>query len=349
MNKPITVESHNSAVSASLALESCWLGNTVYPAVPVLRVHHRRGAVIQSARLALQPLHGQPLRYGFAVVSVKRTRPATRLGPGRQVVVRLQEQSAEKRELVITLRLSEISAFWSLRQPRCRSCSGVDLSAVQWSDGTVFYTPPDGSPAVAHSPAAILAAYWHHAAEHHLIMLERPGRLAEMKFGVRTECAPLPVEQGADGCRFLYTRLPFSREAPAVVYGAEIRESFKSAYDCLLAHFSSSDDDFWVIRGLPAEFAVAARRIGSRWLVCGITAAGRTLTVRFEDLWMRLPAELRAVHWDLTLIRDAVNQEPGATVRESFTALAPDIRVALDLKKNGGFLMEFNPHGGSDE
>jgi len=340
-----TVESQNKMVSASLTLEIFRVGGIVYPGVPVLRVDHRRGPVIQRSQLAFQPACGEPSHYGLQVVSVKRQHPVTRLGPGRQVVVRLKDSGPLERELEITLRLTGISAFCGLRHLRERRGSEQDISELQLVNGTNLHSRVDESPVVAYSPDAVLLAYWHRAAEHHLLMLERPGALVEMKFNVLVGGNGIPVETGADGCRVLFTRLPFIVGAvPTVRYGAEIRESFKIAFNSLLSHFSACDDDFWVIRGEPAEFAVVARRIGATWLVSGICAAVKTLTVRFEDLWLRMPVALRALQWRVRIVRDSVNEEPGQSVDESFDGLAPDIKIAMDVKKNGGFWLEFEPH-----
>lgn len=349
MEDAILIESPDKAVNASLALETFWIGDTVYPGVPVLRVNHQRGAVLQRSRLAFQPACGEPVHYGLEVLSTKRQRPTTRLGPARQVVVRLKESGVSGRELEITLRLTGISAFCGLRLVRGRHGAGQSLSEIQFVDGTVLLSAADEFPAVAYSPDALLLACWSHAAEHHLLMLERPGALVEMRFNVLSEANGIPVATGADGCRALFTRLPFFGGAvPSVSYGAEMRESFKTAFNGILSHFIACDDDFWVLRGQPAEFAVIARRIGATWRVAGICAAGKTLTVRFEDLWLRMPPALRALQWRVRVVRDSVNAEPGDTVDESFDGLAPDIKIALDLKRNGGFWLEFEPQEEKD-
>ena len=43
------------------------------------------------------------------------------------------------------------------------------------------------------------------------------------------------------------------------------------------------------------------------------------------------------------ILRDPVKGEAGDRVAESFADQAPDVRVALDLAKNGGFLITFHP------
>jgi hypothetical protein len=104
-----------------------------------------------------------------------------------------------------------------------------------------------------------------------------------------------------------------------------------------------ASDDFWMMRGEPGEFAVAARRQGGVWQVAGVTAEARTLTVRFEDLWLRMPAELRALRYTVEILRDPIKGEAGDRVEESFAGQAPDVRVAMDLAKSGGFLITVSP------
>ena len=118
--------------------------------------------------------------------------------------------------------------------------------------------------------------------------------------------------------------------------------AYRAAFEMMLGRGAVSDD-FWMIRGEPGEFAVAARRQGGVWQVAGVTAAARTLTVRFEDLWLRMPVELRALAYTVEILRDPIKDEPGNRVEESFAEQAPDVRVAMDLAKSGGFLITYRP------
>jgi len=340
----VTIESQNKLVSASLSLESIWIGNTVCPAAPVLEIFYRRGPVVKKSLLSFQPAVGGLIRCGLEFVSLRKQRPKTRFGAGRQVVVLLREKHDKERQIEITLRLTGISAFCSLRQPRKRTNTGCDVSQFNFADGSVYLNSETEIPLVAYAPSSMIFAYWTHHCEHHLVMLQSPGTLAEMQFGVLDKIAELSVQSGADGCRLIYTQLPFTKTAlPPVRYGEDIRPSFKLAFETILAHFNSEDDDFWVMRGEPGIFAIAARRRGSRWLLGGITFKARTLTVRFEDLWLRMPLQMKARKWNLRVRRDPVNNEPGDLFDESFSGLDPDVRIALDLRKCGGFLMEFSP------
>ena len=129
---------------------------------------------------------------------------------------------------------------------------------------------------------------------------------------------------------------------PAPVFGEVLTPAYRAAFEMMLGRGVTSDD-FWMMRGEPGEFAVAARRQGSVWQVAGVTAASRTLTVRFEELWQRMPAELRAFAYTVDILRDPIQGEAGELVEESFSDQAPDVRVALDLAKSGGFLIAFRP------
>jgi len=340
----VIISSVDKSVCAKLTLESFWCGNTVYPAAPVLTISHKGGSVVRRSLLSFQPAAEDLICYGLAIKSVRHQNQETRFGLGRQVVVRLCERHGLKREIEITLRVTGISAFCALCQPRKLTETGCDRSRLQFVDGAVFHSRNAEKPVVAYAPTSLLFAYWNHANEHHLVMFERPGSLAEMQFGVLDAISEIQVENGVDGCRMIYTRLPFTKAIlPAASYGEKIRISYKVAFDEFLVHYNRVDDDFRLMRGEPGIFVVGARRNGSCWSVVGITSKARTLTVRFEDLWLRMPPEMRELKWKVTLIRDPVNDETGGLIKESFDDLVPNIRIALDLKKDGGFLMKFSP------
>ena len=137
--------------------------------------------------------------------------------------------------------------------------------------------------------------------------------------------------------------MPFTKAAlPAPVFGEAVTPAYRAAFEMMLGR-GAAGDDFWMMRGEPGEFAVAARRQGGVWQVAGVTAGARTLTVRFEDLWLRMPAELRALAYTVEILRDPIRDEPGDRVEEAFTEQALDVRVAMDLAKNGGFLLTYRP------
>jgi hypothetical protein len=153
----------------------------------------------------------------------------------------------------------------------------------------------------------------------------------------------LAVSDGRQGCNHLFLTVPFTQAAlPAPTFGDAVTPAYRAAFEMMLGR-GEPGDDFWMMRGEPGEFAVAARRQGNVWQVAGVTAAAQTLTVRFEDLWLRMPAELRSGQYTVEILRDPIKGEPGDCIEESFADQAPDVRVALDLAKNGGFLLTFRP------
>ena len=56
-----------------------------------------------------------------------------------------------------------------------------------------------------------------------------------------------------------------------------------------------------------------------------------------------LPPELRAPRYTVEILRDPIKGEAGDRVEESFAGQAPDVRVAMDLAKSGGFLITVSP------
>lgn len=86
-----------------------------------------------------------------------------------------------------------------------------------------------------------------------------------------------------------------------------------------------------------------AQRRGTTCRACGVTGESRTLTLRFEDLWLRMPAELRSLSYTVEIFRDPNAKEQGTSIEESFSGQAPDVRIALELSTNGGFLLTFRP------
>jgi len=191
------------------------------------------------------------------------------------------------------------------------------------------------------APSGKLVAEWQRAGDRlQMAVFERPGDLAEKRF----EVAPLEswsLKDGKQGCRALYDVLPFvAGDVPVPAFSDSITPAFRKAFQCVLER-EGAIDDFWMIRGEPGVFAVVAQRRGATWRVCGLTGESRTLTVRFEDLWLRMPAELRALSYTVDIFRDPTAKEQGTAIEESFTGQAPDVRIALDLSTNGGFLITF--------
>jgi len=224
--------------------------------------------------------------------------------------------------------------------------SGETLNASNPASDLRPPTSADDGPQVRFAPGGKLVAFWRHGLEQHAVFFDRPGDLAARRFGALEGLDELRVADGRQGCEHLFLTVPFTRAAlPAPVFGEAVTPAFRAAFELMLGREGASDD-FWMLRGEPGEFAVAARRQGDLWRVAGVTAEAQTLTVRFEDLWLRMPAELRALRYTVAILRDPTKVEAGDRVEESFADQAPDVRVALDLAKGGGFVIEFREEAG---
>ena len=376
---PLTLLSPSKRIRAEVAVETVWIGSTVYPDCPVWRVWCGERLVVDTSTVGLMTEAG-PLAYGMTFVKATRHRPQTGIGPGREIRARIRARDG--RELEVRVRVTDLSAFCAVRQVGRRPsrahykqrvegdvavCSGAvrrcecvpyesDLSITRFPEGSVLLgsgetptsglrppTSEGGRPQVYFAPSGKLIAFWRHGLEQHAVFFDRPSDLAVRRFGALERVDELAVTDGRQGCDHLFLTVPFTKAAlPASVFGAAVTPAYRAAFEMMLGR-GAACDDFWMLRGEPGEFAVAARRQGGVWQVAGVTAAARTLTVRFEDLWLRMPAELRALAYTVEILRDPLKDEPGDRVEESFTEQAPDVRVAMDLARNGGFLITFSP------
>ncbi len=373
MAEPLTLFSPAGRVRAELAVETVWIGSTVCPACPVWRVWVDGCAVVDTSTAGLVTGNG-PLGYGMRLVKVSRHRPQTGLGPGRSLVARFAARDG--RELELTLRVTDLSAFCAVRQPRTRRPDAEDIGVTRFLEGSVLLGPAgtlnaqrsalnahglpskgpgvaltsdlrsliaDAPPQVRFTPDGKGVAFWRHGLERHVVFFDRPGELAERRFAALASVAALDVADGRQGCDHLFLTVPFTRNAlPTPAFGAALTPAYRAAFEALIDR-EAACDAFWMMRGEPGEFAVGARRQGATWRVAGITAAAKTLTVRVEDLWLRTPVEWRAPHYTVELLRDPLPGEAGPCVEETFAAQAPDVRVALDLARDGGFLVTLRP------
>lgn len=345
---PLPLFSPNRRVRAEVAVETVWLGATVYPECPVWRVWHDGRRVVDTSTLGLLAgKTGLPLAYAMTLARVTRHRAQTGLGPARAAKLRFRGRDGH--ELEVLIRVTDQSAFCALRQPRKRNQDGADLSVTRFPEGSVLLekgeTPnTEGKkPQVRFAPSGKLIAFWRHGLEQHLVFFDRPGDLAERRFPVCDAPDKLEIAEGRQGCEHLFVTLPFARgPLPAPRFGDTVTPAYRAAFGLMLGR-DGAGDDFWVIRGEPGGFAVAARRQGEVWKVAGVTAEAQTLTVRFEDVWLRTPPALRAHCYTVEILRDPVPGEVGDKVQEAFADQAPDVRVALDLAANGGFLLTFRP------
>jgi len=347
----LDLQSPAKRVRAEVAVETVWIGTTVYPECPVWRVWYDGRPVVDTSAVGLLTEAG-PLAYGLRLVKASRHRPQTGIGPARALVARFADRRG--RELEMTLRVTDLSAFCAVRQTRKRRQDATDLSITRFPEGSVLLGNEGTlnvqrstlnmevkTPQVRFAPSGKLIAFWRHGLEQHVVFFDRPGDLAERRFGALARVDGLDVADGRQGCGHLFLTVPFTKATlPAPVFGDAVTPAYRAAFGRMLGR---DGDDFQMLRGEPCEFAVAAQRQGGVWQVAGVTAGARTLTVRFEDLWLRLPAELRAQAYTVEILRDPIKGEAGDRIEEAFADQAPDVRVALDLAKNGGFLITFRP------
>ena len=354
----LELTSPNRRVRAEVAVETVWIGVTVYPECPVWRVWYDGRLVVDTSILGLLPKKEPPLAYAMTLARVTRHRAQTGIGPARAVNLRFRGRDG--RELEALIRVTDQSAFCAMRQPRKRKQDGEAFCITRFPQGSVLLgnmetlnaqrstlnaeRSTDGDkPQVWFAPSGKLIAFWRHGLEQHIVFFDRPGDLAVRRFAALESVGELAVSDGRQGCGHLFLTVPFTKTAlPAPVFGDAVTPAYRAAFGLILG-CGEAGEDFWMMRGEPGEFAVAARRQGGVWQVAGVTAAARTLTVRFEDVWLRMPAELRSRAYTVDILRDPLKDEAGDRIEESFTEQAPDVRVALDLAKNGGFLLTFRP------
>ena len=274
----------------------------------------------------------------------------------RQAGKRMSKKAAGR--LVRTLALHCQAETWRANVPVSRDGSEAsDLCITRFPAGSVllgngetlnaqrstFNAQCDG-PQALFAPGGKLVAFWRHGLEQHIVFFDRPGDLTVRRFGALERVDELIVADGRQGCNHLFLTVPFTKAAlPAPAFGDAVTPAYRAAFEMMLGRGAASDD-VWMMRGEPGEFAIAARRQGNVWQVAGVTASARTLTVRFEELWLRMPAEQRALTYTVEILRDPITGEAGDRVEESFADQAPDVRVALDLAKSGGLLITFKPH-----
>ena len=90
-----------------------------------------------------------------------------------------------------------------------------------------------------------------------------------------------------------------------------------------------------VIREEPGEYRVVARYSDDgTFSVFGETVKPITLTVRVEDVWNRIPEEVRRYSYCVTVWR-----EEAETPSNILEDVAPDARIFLDFSRS--FRMEF--------
>ncbi len=177
-------------------------------------------------------------------------------------------------------------------------------------------------------------------------MWARPADLAAARFVLLPPPDALPLAEGADLLTAAFAVVPFVQgPLPPSVFGPGVTVAARAAFSLFT---DEARGVLCVLRGEPDDFLVCARRVGAVWTVGAFTVAPTTLTVRFEDLWERLPEAARAFDYRVDVVRDphakdtAVDQAAGV-VRETLAGVAPDARICLDLARGGGFTLTLAP------
>lgn len=162
----------------------------------------------------------------------------------------------------------------------------------------------------------------------------RPAALAEARLACEPPAESLLVENGADALAAAFKVLPFVRgPLPEPVFGEAVTPAAREAFRLLL----DGRGALRVLRGEVDDFIVFARLDGATVRVGALAVAATTLTVRFEDAWSALPAGARAAEYRADVLDD--------NGRHVLEGVAPDARIALDVRANGGFAIAFEPSG----
>jgi hypothetical protein len=342
--RTLLISSPAGNVEAELVVVDSWYGNTFYPDICILRILSH--GVLLAVSDALRQSDGA-ICHSLELCDVTEPRLVSmRLGDAVQRDLRLRRRGCESdsETLDLSLRVSDISVYFTLSGRGFEQRIGQKF--LSFLQPCRFFSKPGEDPVVAFVGTGLTAACWYSERALHFVLFRRLGELPENRFKVPGCAVPLEIADAAQASCILYTKLPFTPDLSVEPhYGSAVRSSFKLAFSMILEHFKYADDadDFVVLRGNPGEFAVIARRCGESWTVAGIAGHALTLTFRFEELWWRLPTNLRALRWSASLRRDPVLNESAELVDETFNGLAPDVRIAFEIKANGGFLINFKP------
>ncbi len=173
-----------------------------------------------------------------------------------------------------------------------------------------------------------------HPPHHAACAWTRPAALAEARLACEPPVAELAVTDGADALIVAFKVLPFVRgPLPVPTFGESVTPAARAAFRLLSS--GEGNGVLHVLRGEVDDFIVFARTDAAAVCVGALSVAATTLTVRFEDVWRSLPPSARAFEY-----RVAVLDDNGEHVLEG---VAPDARITLDVKANGGFMLTFMP------
>ncbi len=183
-----------------------------------------------------------------------------------------------------------------------------------------------------------------------LLSFDRPGDFLESRLGCEPPPEKLELGDGRDLVRAAFETVPFARDPlPAPFFGGGTTFPAQEAFKLFInANVREKSDDFRVTAAERGEFAAFARRWRDVWKAGFFTAEERTVTVRFEDLWLRLPREARYTEYLVEVLRDpnggdSAEVRAAGFVRETLPGIAPDARIAVDSQAGGGFVLGFWP------
>ena len=165
----------------------------------------------------------------------------------------------------------------------------------------------------------------------------RPADLLEARLKCDAAPTELALEDGAAVLKAAFEVVPFARAPlPRPAYGEKVTAPARAAFELFAGlNPAENSDDFCVLRAEVGDFAVVARRFGDMWMAGAFTVAAKTLTFRFEDLWLRLPEQRRRREYLVEVNADGR--------REVIPDAAPAARMFLDLADSGGFSLAFWP------
>jgi len=177
---------------------------------------------------------------------------------------------------------------------------------------------------------------------------DRPAALAEARLECDQPPSVLEISNGADALVVAFKVLPFVRgPLPAPSFGDDVTPAARASFALLLgSSLHEVADSFRVIRGELDDFIVFARRYKDVWMVGALSVDSTTLTFRFEDIWSQLPEKSRFPEYIVEVVRDDPT-DAKSCVRETLTGVAPDARIMLDIRANGGFMLTFWPVAGA--
>lgn len=273
----------------ALNIETLWIGQTVYPDVPVWRAWYDGRPVVSASFPRLAFPDAPPIAYGMTRLRGTRKYPEKGQKTIRMASVAYANAAGKKLTLVFALTDNKVICAIKLdkrlaaKQPR-------DASLFTFPDGADYVNPdaPIDAPHLFFSPSGKLVVYQQRPFVFQSWFYDRPGDLAVAHTPLLGQLAVLCVETGADGVSRLFDTLPFLPAPPDTIkFFDSVTPTFRAAFVHLLAQMKGNWDDRWMIRGEPGDFAVLACRREATWSVAAVSATGKVLTFRMEELWLR--------------------------------------------------------------